>query len=93
VELQLERVKRTARGQGVEIIFDKTVVKYLAKIGYLPKYGARELRRQIKSEIENKLAKEILRGNVSEGSNVKIDYDQSRGMIFTKITKKELAKA
>jgi ATP-dependent Clp protease ATP-binding subunit ClpC len=93
VELQLDRVKRTARGQGIEIIFDKSVVEHLAKVGYLPEYGARELRRQIKSEIENKLAKEILRGNVSEGSNIKVDYDKNKGIVFNKITNNELSKA
>jgi ATP-dependent Clp protease ATP-binding subunit ClpC len=93
VELQLERVKRTARGQGIELIFDKAVVEHLAKVGYLPEYGARELRRQIKGEIENKLAKEILRGNVSEGSILKIDYDKTDGITLNKVAARELANA
>jgi ATP-dependent Clp protease ATP-binding subunit ClpC len=84
VVLQLERVKRIARGQAIELNFDKSVTEHLAKIGYQPEFGARELRRQIKSEIENKLAKEILRGNVSEGSNVTISYDRSKGIVFKK---------
>ena len=82
VELQLERVRRTARGQGIELIFEQSVTDYLAKIGYQPEFGARELRRRIKSEIENKLAKEMLRGNVSAGNNVTISYDIKKGIIF-----------
>jgi ATP-dependent Clp protease ATP-binding subunit ClpC len=91
VELQLERVKRTARGQGIELIFGKAVVEHLAKVGYLPQYGARELRRQIKGEIENKLAKEILRGNVSEGSILKIDNNKTEGINF-KVVPREHSK-
>lgn len=80
VELQLERVKRTAHGQGIEVNFDDTVVDHLAQIGYQPEFGARELRRQIKNEIENKLAKEILRGSVSEGSTITVSYEPKHGI-------------
>lgn len=80
VKLQLERVKRIARGQGIEITLENSVVKHLADVGYLPEYGARELRRQIKSEIENRLAKEILKGTVSEGGTVTVSYDPKKGI-------------
>lgn len=85
VNLQLEKVKRMARGQGIEITFESSVVKHLGKLGYLPEYGARELRRQIKSEIENRLAKEILKGTISEGSVVVAKYDQKKGIQFTPV--------
>ena len=85
VNLQLEKVKRIARGQGIEITFDKSVVKHLAKIGYLPEYGARELRRQIKSEIENRLAKEILKGMIREGSVVTVTHDLNKGIQFNTV--------
>jgi ATP-dependent Clp protease ATP-binding subunit ClpC len=83
VKLQLEKVKRMAHGQGIEITFEDTVVKHLAEIGYLPEYGARELRRQIKSEIENRLAKEILKGTISEGSVVVVTYAAKDGVLFS----------
>jgi ATP-dependent Clp protease ATP-binding subunit ClpC len=91
VELQLERVKRTARGQGIGLKFTSAAVRYLAKIGYQPEFGARELRRQIKNEIENKLAKEILRGSVSEGSNVTFDYNLNKGITLQKTAARELS--
>jgi len=93
VELELERVKRTARGQGIELVIDKPVVEYLAKVGYVPEYGARELRRQIKNEIENTLAKEILRNNISEGNTVMVERDKTKGIIFEKVTPQEFARA
>ncbi|MDB5161233.1 MAG: ATPase with chaperone, ATP-binding subunit [Candidatus Saccharibacteria bacterium] len=74
VQLQLERVRRTARGQGIELNFDKSVVDHLADVGYMPEYGARELRRRIKIEIENRLAREMLSGAITEGSAVKARY-------------------
>ena len=92
VELQLERVKRTARGQGIELKFTSAATRYLAKIGNQPEFGARELRRQIKNEIENKLAKEILRGNVSEGSSITFDYDIKKGITLQKTAAREPSK-
>jgi ATP-dependent Clp protease ATP-binding subunit ClpC len=85
VNLQLEKVKRIARGQGIEMTFENAVVKHLAKVGYLPEYGARELRRQIKSEIENRLAKEILKGTISEGSVVKVEHELNKGIRFNPV--------
>ena len=40
--LQLERVKRTAAAQGVEIILDESLIEMLAAEGYRPEYGARD---------------------------------------------------
>ena len=85
VYLQLEKVKQVARGQGIELTFDNSVIKQLAKLGYLPEYGARELRRQIKNEIENRLAKEILKGTISERSTVTVSFDPKKGMQFNPV--------
>ncbi|MCW4045374.1 MAG: AAA family ATPase [Candidatus Bathyarchaeota archaeon] len=85
IVLQLERVKRTARGQRIELKFTNAVIDKLADIGYLPEFGARELKRKIQSEIETPLAAEILSGRIAAGDLVQVDYDQKNmKMIFTK---------
>jgi len=75
VRLQLEQVKRLARSQDIDLEFDDTVVDYLATEGYRPEFGARELRRQIRQLIENELAKEMLKGDIGEGSSIMCTYD------------------
>lgn len=85
IELQLERVKRTARGQGIELRFTNAVIDRLGDVGYVPEFGARELKRKIQSEIETPLATEILSGKVAAGEVVQVDYDaKNRIMTFTK---------
>ena len=84
VKLQLERVKRTARGQGVEITFTNKVIDWLAEIGYAPEFGARELKRKIRTEVETKLAKKMLEGKIKEGDKVKVDYTKDKGVIIKK---------
>ncbi len=73
-KLQLERVKRTARGQGVELIFDDSLIDYLSDVGYLPEFGARELRRRIQTDVETVLARAMLKEDIKEGDHVKLSY-------------------
>jgi len=83
VGLHLERVKRLAHGQGIDLAFDDSVVKHLAEAGYVPEYGAREIRRLIKGEIENSLAREMLSGHIQEDSEVRVTYDEhEHGVVF-----------
>jgi ATP-dependent Clp protease ATP-binding subunit ClpC len=85
VKLQLERVKRMARGQGIELEFDESLVEHLAEVGYRPEFGARELRRKIQTEVENALAEEMLSGRLTRGDKVLVRYDGEK-TVFEKIT-------
>ncbi|PRY92832.1 ATP-dependent Clp protease ATP-binding subunit ClpC [Hasllibacter halocynthiae] len=75
VELQLERVRRTASAQGVDLVFDDRAVQRLANEGYRPEFGARELRRLIRSSVETALARKMLGGEVSEGDRVTVSVE------------------
>ncbi|MBN1244623.1 AAA family ATPase, partial [Candidatus Bathyarchaeota archaeon] len=81
VQLQLERVKRTARGQGIELKFADAVLDRLVDVGYVPEFGARELKRKIQAEIETPLAREILSGSVASGDLVRVDFDKSSNKV------------
>jgi len=75
VLLQLERVKRTAASQGVTLVFEDSLIDWLAAEGYRPEYGARELKRQIRSLVETRLARAMLGGEVTQGDTVRIGWD------------------
>ncbi|CAD5261746.1 MULTISPECIES: ATP-dependent Clp protease ATP-binding subunit [Halomonadaceae] len=81
VGLQLERVKRIAHGQGLTVEFDDSLIDHLADIGYRPEFGARELRRQIRSLIETRLASAVLRGEIEEGDSLRFVYDKGRSEV------------
>lgn len=78
VSYQLDKVRQVLAGQGVTVEFDKTVVDELAKEGYKPEFGARELRRLIKADIENLLARKLLAGDIVEGSIIDVSYDSKK---------------
>jgi ATP-dependent Clp protease ATP-binding subunit ClpC len=75
VLLQLERVKRTAASQGVTVELDDSLVEMLAAEGYRPEYGARELKRQIRSLVETRLARAMLGGEVAKGDTIRLRWD------------------
>jgi ATP-dependent Clp protease ATP-binding subunit ClpC len=95
VELQLERLRRTAHGQGVDLTFDGTLINHLAAVGFRPEFGARELRRLIRSEIETELARSMLANEIKEGDRVLVrwDGDQQKVVLEPQAAPADKAKA
>ncbi len=64
--------KRLQKQMNITLTWDESVLTLLAKDGYDPAFGARPLRRQISRAIETELSKQIVRGEIMEGSTVKL---------------------
>jgi ATP-dependent Clp protease ATP-binding subunit ClpC len=75
VELQLRRVAHTAAAQDVQLEYDSSLLDHLAEVGYDPEFGARMLKRKVRSEVETRLANALLKGEVKAGSRAKLSYD------------------
>jgi ATP-dependent Clp protease ATP-binding subunit ClpC len=75
--LLLENLRRTARGQDIDLHFSDTVVRRIADEGRGSRYGARPLRRAVGKLIESPLSKEIIAGHVKPGDNVGVDLDSN----------------
>ena len=50
----------------------ESALDFLADQGYDPAYGARPLRRAVEKHLEDPLAEEILRGNISPSETVEV---------------------
>nr|WP_230963473.1 AAA family ATPase [Burkholderia stagnalis] len=86
VQIQLDRVVRTAAAQDIALVIGESLVAHLSDVGYQPEFGARELKRQIRQIIETRLAKEILGDTLKSGDRVEIDYDKDSGDVtFNKL--------
>ncbi|PKD43979.1 ATP-dependent Clp protease ATP-binding subunit [Rhodohalobacter barkolensis] len=66
------------RSLGYEIEMTKGAKDFISDKGFDQKYGARPLRRAIQKYVEDPLAEEILSGEHSEGSVIKIKMNKSR---------------
>ncbi len=64
--------KRVKKQMDIDLRFGEAVKNYIFEKGYDKKYGARPLRRAIQNEIEDKLAEELLSGNIKAGQIVRI---------------------
>ncbi|CAM3320025.1 ATP-dependent Clp protease ATP-binding subunit [Cupriavidus taiwanensis] len=78
VQIQLERVARTAAAQDIAVRFDAALIDHLVEVGYQPEFGARELRRQIRQQVETALARQILGDKLKSGDSVEVGFDQER---------------
>jgi len=64
--------QRVKKQMNIELRYGEAVKNYIFEKGYDKKYGARPLRRAIQNEIEDKLAEELLAGNIRSGQTVRI---------------------
>ena len=73
VEIQLADVKTRLAEKGIEIDVTEKARLWLGERGFDPVYGARPLKRVIKTELLNKLAKKIIAKEFESGDSLKID--------------------
>ena len=72
IDLLLRNVEQRLVEQGLNIKIDKSVKELIAKKGVDKEFGARPLRRAIQNIVEDKLAEEILDGNIKPGIEAKL---------------------
>ncbi len=74
VGLQLRDLRRRLDEQKIRLEVSDAAKAYLAREGYTPDFGARPLRRLIQREVENRLAKMVLAGELRAGQTAAVDY-------------------
>ncbi|TMM31276.1 ATP-dependent chaperone ClpB [Polaribacter aestuariivivens] len=73
VKLQIEHLKKMIGKQEITLDATDEAIKYLAKKGYQPEFGARPVKRVIQKEVLNQLSKEILSGKITTDSIILLD--------------------
>ncbi|MCI8466405.1 MAG: ATP-dependent Clp protease ATP-binding subunit [Lachnospiraceae bacterium] len=79
VNIMMKGLEKRIRTQmGITLVLDETAKTFIIEKGYDQKYGARPLRRTIQSEVEDKLAEEILDGKVRRGDTVTVSSAEGK---------------
>ena len=73
VDIQVGHLIKRMEERGINFVISPEVKQYLANAGYDPVYGARPLKRFIQKELETALAKELIKGELKEKSNIEAD--------------------
>ncbi|MFC8508522.1 ATP-dependent chaperone ClpB [Streptomyces sp. NPDC057411] len=84
-QLQIDRLARRLADRRLTLEVTPEALAWLAQEGNDPAYGARPLRRLIQSAIGDRLAKEILAGEVRDGDTVRVDRVED-GLIVGRAT-------
>ena len=72
IEIMLNQLRKRMKEQNIELEIDESVKDLIAKKGVDTNYGARPLKRAIQSVLEDKIAEEILDGNLVKNRKTKI---------------------
>jgi len=84
--LQLEEIKRIVRlltaelasrlsGRRIELTVSDAAAEHIAETAYDPVYGARPLKRFLTHEVETRLGRGIIAGEITDGSRVVVDLE------------------
>ena len=91
VGIQLDGVRERLADRRIELEVTPAAVEHLAIDGFDPVYGARPLRRLIQREVTDRIATQIIEGNLFDGAKVTIDIDDE-GQYCTKVeNRKEIS--
>ncbi len=74
VNIQLKELAKRLEQHQIKIKFDNSVQNWLCEIGYDPIYGARPLKRAIQKNLEDKIAKLIISGEITPDTEHFIVY-------------------
>ncbi len=76
-DLQIEDMNRRLAERRIKLVLTDDARRYLSEKGFDPNFGARPLKRVIQKELETSLGRLMLSGDITEGSEVRVDFNGS----------------
>jgi len=73
VDLQVESVRRRLADRRIEVRLTEAGRRFVATAAYDPVYGARPLRRYIQREVETRIGRALLSGEILDGATIVVD--------------------
>ena len=83
VDIQVGRVQKLLADRKVTLELSDAARAWLGRVGYDPVYGARPLKRAVQKYLQDLLADAILRGDVPDGSTVRVEEGDGKLMLAT----------
>ncbi len=75
VVLVLEHVKERLKDKKILLTVTERAIHHIGEASYNPVFGARPVKRYIQSEVETFLGRALIRGDISEGAKITLDYE------------------
>ncbi len=87
IDIELANLFGRVNGLGYSIKISDAAKDYIVEKGYDANYGARPLKRAIQKYLEDPMAEEIIKNNLSEGDEIEVDYNKEKDLIIVKTQK------
>jgi ATP-dependent Clp protease ATP-binding subunit ClpB len=81
IELLLGQIRTRLKERSIDLVITEAAKAMIAREAYDPVYGARPLKRYLQREIETRLGRKILSGEVPDHATVHIDAEKD-GLLF-----------
>ena len=81
IDIELTYLFSRVHGLGYQIELTEAAKEFIADKGYDSQFGARPLKRAIQKYLEDPIAEEILKGELSEGDTMLVDFDKEANEI------------
>jgi ATP-dependent Clp protease ATP-binding subunit ClpC len=81
IDIELAYLFNRVNMLGYKIELTLAAKEFIADKGYDAQFGARPLKRAIQKYLEDPIAEEILKGELTEGDVMDIDFDKESGEI------------
>ena len=86
IEIELSKLLERILDLGYNLKLSKKAKSFIAEKGFDKQYGARPLKRAIQKYVEDSIAEEIIKSNISEGDIIKLDVGKDSKKLEIKIT-------
>ena len=93
IDIELGHLFGRVTGLGYTIKITDGAKDYIVEKGYDPAYGARPLKRAIQKYLEDPMAEEIIKNNLSEGDELEVDYNKEKDEIVVSAHKPKVKKS
>ncbi len=87
IDIELNSLFGRVNNLGYTIKITDAAKDFIVDKGYDAQYGARPLKRAIQKYLEDPMAEEIIKSNLSEGDQIEIDYDTDKKEIVVRTIK------
>ena len=81
VELQIADVRRRLEDRRLALELTEDARVLIARLGYDPVYGARPLRRFIQREVETRIARALLSGEIRDGATIRLTAEDGEVVV------------
>lgn len=92
IDIELNSLFGRVNNLGYTIKITEAAKDFIVEKGYDVQYGARPLKRAIQKYLEDPMAEEIIKSNLSEGDQIEIDYDAEKKEIVVRTIKPKAKK-